>query len=66
MAGEIVTHIGENSPEEVAYKLLERVAFIENMEIAGLQGSRQATSRKWLLDTYAECLHAVKGYRQVS
>lgn len=59
-----VVHIGENSPEHVAYKLMERIAVLERKSIhnsipetAGWSGA----DRKWLLDTYAECLHAAKG-----
>lgn len=52
MADEPVVHIGENSPEEVAFKLMhliiaeERAAHIPN--------------RKQILDLYAECLVTVK------
>ncbi len=55
-----VVHIGENSPEEVAYKLLTHVAAAEGHYL--LKGPAKGTStpdRKWLLDTYAECLMAV-------
>ncbi len=52
MADTSVVHIGENSPEQVAYKLLHEIAAIENTT-----GRRD---RKWWLDTYAECLLAVR------
>jgi hypothetical protein len=53
MADNSVVHIGENSPEYVAYRLLKDIARVED-------GSKD---RKWILDTFAECLHAAKGYR---
>ncbi len=46
-----VVHIGENSPEEIALKLMREVAAAENW---------QNVDRKKLLDTYAECLRAVQ------
>jgi hypothetical protein len=52
MADNIIVHIGENSPEQVAYKLMERV-----MAIEGKQGTQ--LNRKYVLDTYAECLETV-------
>ena len=56
MADAPVVHIGENSPEEVAYKLLERVRKCEGKNIDNMD-------RVYVLNTYAECLHAVKGHR---
>lgn len=58
MADEAVVHIGENSPEQVAYKLMIDLRSIENR-----YPEHQQADRKWLLDTYAECLEAVKGHR---
>ena len=55
MADEPVVHIGENSPEHVAYRLMTNVLFhIEGEEWEQLE-------RKTYLDTYAECLRAVGG-----
>lgn len=56
MADAPVVHIGENSPEEVAYKLLRHVANVEGKNL----NSTGAVDRKYLIDTYAECLWAVK------
>ncbi len=50
-------HIGENSPEQVAYRLMQDVLNLE---------ASQGMSRKKILDTYAECMQAVKGYREFS
>ena len=63
-----IVRIGENSPEEVAYKLLQHVAKAENVVFnqpspaAKSRGVKPAT-RKWILDAYAECLEAVRGQR---
>jgi hypothetical protein len=56
-----VVHIGENSPEQVALKLLDVIANVEKRSLTSL-GPNPA-DRKWLLDTYAECLEAVRGFR---
>lgn len=56
MADATIVHIGENSPEHVAYALFERVAQIEGKVLVKDGGA----DRKWVLDTYAECLRAVR------
>ena len=63
MADNTAVHIGENSPEQVAYKLMERVASAEDKHFIG---SNKNTDRAWILDTYTECFQAVKGYRDIS
>jgi hypothetical protein len=59
-------HIGENSPEQVAYKLLENIAAVEKMVLTVHSGSLASgwkfADRKWILDTYAECMGAVRDY----
>ena len=56
-----VVHMGENSPEQVAYRLLghvmnsERMSFNQNPS----EGYKNA-NRKYILDTYAECLKTVR------
>lgn len=57
-------HIGENSPEQVAYKLLQDVMNAEN-RAPYKNDKRELADRKYLLDTYSECLRAVKGGRTV-
>lgn len=52
-------HTSENSPEYVAYRLLLNVAYVEDKKIAPSTLVGKA-DRKWLLDTYAECLKAVR------
>jgi hypothetical protein len=46
------------SPEAVAYRLLQDVIAIERA--AASPQDAQAPTRKWLLETYGECLRAVK------
>jgi hypothetical protein len=59
MADTTVVHIAENSPEYVAYRLLVHVVHADGKTLGG--GSRLATvDRKYILDTYAECLNAVQ------
>lgn len=55
-------HIGENSPEQVAYKLLVDVIKAEGKST--YHGEGNAVDRAYLLTTYEECLHVVKGYGQ--
>jgi hypothetical protein len=51
MADAPVIHIGENSPEWVAYRLFGDIRGAEN---------RSKADRKYILDTYAECLATVR------
>jgi hypothetical protein len=55
-------HVGENSPEFIAYRLMEQIAEIEGVSLQK-DGPKPAT-RKWILDTYAESLDAVKANRR--
>jgi hypothetical protein len=52
-------HIGENSPEEVAFKLLYEIAEAEGMQMR-LAANSKKPDRQWILDTYAECITAVR------
>ena len=59
MADAPIVHMSENSPEQVAFKLLREVASVESKKAFGAtQGAE--IGRKWLLDTYAECLLSVR------
>jgi hypothetical protein len=56
-----VVHIGENSPEQVAYRLMHEIAAIEAKSFSRTPGpGYQSADRKWILETYAECLNAVR------
>ena len=65
MADAPVVHIGANSPEEVARKLMREIARVEqrSFNIAKMRPDWKAADRRWILNTYAECLEAVKGNR---
>lgn len=67
MADHTVVHIGENSVEQIAYRLMERVADIENRSIHTATPDRPSTAadRAWILDTFAECLVAARGFRKI-
>jgi len=54
-AGKPIELIGD-SPEIVALALLRQVAQVEDKSVLEID-------RAWLLDTYAECLAAVRGDR---
>jgi hypothetical protein len=62
MADTAVVHIGENSPEEVAFKLLR---LIGRAEKKSLEASPVAADRQWILKTYAMCLETVREPHQV-
>ena len=57
MADETVVHIGENSPQHVAYQLFRHIVSVEDKSFA--TGKAGTANRKWILDTYAECLRTV-------
>ena len=61
MAEQPIVHIGENSPEYVAYRLLKNVARAEGKILTAMAGDSRAADRDYILDTYAECLRAVGG-----
>ena len=53
-----VVHMGENSPEYVAYKLLVDIANVENKT---LHRGNEAATREYILTTYAQCFRVVRG-----
>ncbi len=62
MADSPVVQIGENSREEVAFKLWIRVGSAEGkLNPSGFP--KEEVDRKWMLGTFAECLDAVSGRR---
>ncbi len=63
MADLPVSRAVENTPEYIAYLLMERVADLEGVALSR-EGKDKLASRKWLLDTYAECLDAARGARR--
>lgn len=64
MADSTVVHMGENSPEHVAFRLYHEVMQTEGkVPYRDTNGGKQQADRKYILDTYAECLAAVRGIR---
>lgn len=51
MSDEIVVHIGENSPEKIAYIIMQDINNVENY---------LKRTRAQILDLYAECIQAVR------
>jgi len=59
-----VVHIGENSAQHVAFRLMERIASVEDKLLQrGSTGREKLADRKWILGTYAECFRVVCGNR---
>jgi hypothetical protein len=57
MAEGAVIHTGENSPEHVAWKLLQVIASNEKKNLAGMNVN---ADRAWLLKAYGQCIYTVK------
>lgn len=62
MADQTTVHIGENSPQQVAYRLFRDIMVAEGKSLRE-EDRTSKVNRKYILDTYAECLSAVGGYR---
>lgn len=54
--------LGGESKEQVAFQLMQLVGLAEKKLYSGIN-PQDGTDRKWILDTYAECLEAVNGQR---
>ena len=54
-----VVHMGENSPEFVALKLMDIVATIEGKKM--IAGDPNSADKAYILKTYWDCLSAVRG-----
>ena len=68
MSDPAVMHFGEGSPELIAYKLMLDVMKVENRAISSgaTAGAHTPADRHYLLNTYHECLMAVRGKRIVA
>lgn len=60
MADGTVVHIGENSPEYVAYKLLHDIMSAEGRTF-NASSSKQIVDRTYILKTYYQCWQVAKG-----
>lgn len=58
MADAPVVHIGENSPEQIAFKLMLQISAAEKKGLSG--GGGISADRSWIIRTYCMCLSAVK------
>jgi hypothetical protein len=64
MADKTVVHIGENSPEEIAFKLLQIIAEAEDRPLNWSE-KRKPADREYVLSTYAQCVKVVRnGYHE--
>ena len=64
MADAPVVHIGENSPQYIAYRLMHEIATVEGKSFQrNPGGGYQQADRAWILNTYAECVEAALGGR---
>lgn len=64
MSDASVTHIGENSREQIAFKLFEIIARVEKKSITGSEQSELKSGwtkadKNYVLSTYAECIDTV-------
>ncbi len=60
MTDKVVQTQGNGSPERVAYDLLKLVALAEGIGLDRFE----ATTKDWILDTYADCLAATTHQRR--
>jgi hypothetical protein len=61
MADQTSEHASEETPEYLAYRLFLHIADLETKNLHGDPArDRTVADRKWVLDTYAECLQAVR------
>jgi hypothetical protein len=53
-----IIHIGENSPEQIAFKLLEKIAKVEKKHLSEPMGTMaygwSMADREWILKTYGQ------------
>jgi len=59
MSETVTLHVAENTAAYVGWKLFIEVANAEKKHVYHGQGHELSGDRKWILDTYAECLLAV-------
>jgi hypothetical protein len=61
MAENLKVHMGEGSPENVAFKLFQEIAYAEDVNTHHGPGGSKKPDQEWILDTYARCRRAVMG-----
>ncbi|AVA22480.1 hypothetical protein [Rhizobium sp. NXC24] len=64
MSDKSVVHIGENSPEEVAFKLFKMIAEVEKKATYASMGDLSTgwapADKDYILKTYGECITTVR------
>ncbi|WP_397605830.1 hypothetical protein [Sphingorhabdus sp.] len=55
-------NLGENSAEQVAYKLMRDIAKAEGVKLDGVEAN---SNRQWIIKTYIMCRQAVAGHANV-
>jgi hypothetical protein len=59
--GAPVVYVGENSPEQIAYRLMLDIASVERKVLHSNSGGEfTSADRKWILDTFAQCMNVVR------
>lgn len=51
---------GEGSAEIVAFRLMERIAAVEDKALFSTDNPGKRVNREWILSTYAHCISAIK------
>lgn len=61
MSVEATDHPTDSTPESIAYRLLVLIADLESKTLHGNPSKERTNAdRQWILDTYADCLRAVR------
>jgi hypothetical protein len=60
MADNTVVNIAENSPEKIAYDLMQEVLKVEGYTLLPHVKDKKLADRETILSTYAECLLTVQ------
>jgi hypothetical protein len=60
MSESTTVHMGENSPEHVAFRLMTLIGNCEGKNFNRNASTGNLADRDWVLRTYAKCLYTVK------
>jgi hypothetical protein len=56
-----IIHVHESTPEQIAYKLFEHILELEDVYVTRPSARSIPAHRQYILDTYAQCIRAVRG-----
>lgn len=59
-----VVHIGENSPEQIAYKLFRDIAAVEGRDL--FANGNHPVDREWILRTFCQCMLTVRAHANIN